>query len=159
MIVKRRFSFFILTSILLLFAAWCQNSNSWLFGAKESGTVRYQHAGSGHIERALASDDNLVLFFGSVRCPSCRALDQDIAMHVSQIPDDLRIITFDFDNDVVWKTKYKILSTHTLVYLDSSDVEVARSVKREKTLAAIVNRLSQITNTTVSSQTSSWSWW
>jgi len=71
-------------------------------------------------------------------------LDEDIARNIAQIPSNLRILTFDFDKDTAWKDHYKVFSTHSLIYLDSSGYELTRSVKRDKTLAAILDRISLV---------------
>lgn len=66
------------------------------------------------------SDRKIVLFFKADWCPSCRALDSDIRSSDLDIPEDLVILSLNYDIETDLKKKYGVTVQHTLVLVDSS---------------------------------------
>lgn len=67
-----------------------------------------------------AQNGPVVLFFAAEWCPSCRALDQDIASQLSSIPNGVTIAKIDYDNSTELKKKYGVTYTHRLVQVDAN---------------------------------------
>lgn len=69
---------------------------------------------------AFAKDGKVVLFFRASWCPSCRALDANIKLNLSQIPQNILILDVDYDKNPDLKKKYGVTTQHTLVQVDAS---------------------------------------
>ena len=120
------------------------NVNDWSrqwFGAHDSASASYQVYTDIALAQALADWDNVVLFFGAVWCPLCIGLDNDINKHMENIPEDITILTLDYDVDVEMKEKYLITIQHTLLYLNSEGKEEKRTEKKYTTLDEVVEEV------------------
>lgn len=84
-------------------------------------------------------DTSIVLFFKAEWCSSCSALDRDIKQNGDQIPEDVLIMTVDFDTATDLKKKYNVRQQHTLVQVDSQGEEVKTWVL-SPTLADILDK-------------------
>jgi len=67
---------------------------------------------------AWAEDNDVVLFFHASWCPTCRSVDADITVNISDIPEGLIILKTDYDNSSDLKKKYKVTTQHTFVQVD-----------------------------------------
>lgn len=71
------------------------------------------------------TNEKRVLFFHASWCPTCKVLDNDISLSVSQIPAGLTIARVDFDNETDLRKKYGVTLQHTLVQIDAAGNEIA----------------------------------
>ncbi len=69
---------------------------------------------------AFADSGAVVLFFKAEWCPSCRVLEKDILSKKDQIPEDLTILTLDYDTELELRKKYGVTTQHTFVQVDSA---------------------------------------
>lgn len=83
---------------------------------------------------AKAETGKVVLFFKADWCPTCRALDADIKAHLKDIPENLAILTLDYDTSDALKKKYKVTTQHTLVQVDAKGEQI-KQWKGSMTLA------------------------
>jgi len=88
----------------------------------------------------MAEDGRVVLFFRASWCPSCRALDQDIQANLDQIPEDLTILTLDYDTEIDLRRQYGVTIQHTLVQVDAEGNKVQKW-SGGNTLESITSRL------------------
>lgn len=70
--------------------------------------------------------DKRVLFFHASWCPTCRTLDRDIRAQTALIPEDVRIINVDFDEEAELRKKYGVTLQHTLVQIDENEDEISQ---------------------------------
>ena len=85
---------------------------------------------------ASASHD-VVLFFHASWCPSCRAIDADIKLHLKEIPESLTILDVDYDNSTALKKKYGVTYQHTFVQIDAQG-NLVKKWSGSPTLSALV---------------------
>ncbi len=71
-------------------------------------------------QAALNDGKRVALFFHADRCPTCRALAQDIQDNLADIDEKTLIYQVDYDTEVALKKKYGVTSQHTIVYLDEN---------------------------------------
>lgn len=69
---------------------------------------------------ALATENDVVIFFHASWCPSCRALDKNIQESQGDIPADLVILKADYDTETEMKRQYGVTTQHTLVQVDAN---------------------------------------
>jgi thiol-disulfide isomerase/thioredoxin len=124
--------------------AGCSQQNAEPFGAADVDHPGYQHHTQISVEDAVAQYDDVVLFFGASRCPLCRSLNSDIRENLDMIPEDLVIVTYDYDTAEDEKEMYEVTSQHTLIYLDDDGEEMKRTVKQETTLQAVVDEFAAL---------------
>ena len=84
----------------------------------------YRDYESGLLTRADEGD--VVLFFHASWCPTCKALERNIDQEKNNIPEDLTILTLDYDIEKELKQKYNIVIQHTFVQVDSGGNEIAK---------------------------------
>ena len=75
---------------------------------------------------AKSTSGHVVLYFHANWCPTCRALDADIAAHLKDIPVNLTILKVDYDNSVDLKRKYGVTYQHTMVEVDANGTLVKK---------------------------------
>jgi len=63
--------------------------------------------------------NNIVLFFKADWCPSCRALDSNVKSNLDDVPEDLVLLSLNYDTETELKKKYGVTTQHTLVQIDS----------------------------------------
>ncbi|RJR28345.1 thioredoxin, partial [candidate division WWE3 bacterium] len=80
-------------------------------------TGGYTNYDSSHL--SFANEGKVVLFFNAKWCPTCRALTKDVQSKISEIPEDVLILSIDYDSEKELKKKYGITYQHTLVQIDS----------------------------------------
>lgn len=90
----------------------------------------------------VASNDaeHTLLFFHAAWCPSCRALDADIAQHAGTIPENVVIYKVDYDTATDLKRKYGITTQHSLIEIDSNG-EAVGSISHPRTLKDVLATL------------------
>lgn len=96
----------------------------------------------GYDQKKLAEadeDTSIILFFKTDWCSSCSALDRDIKQNGDQIPDDVLIMTVDYDTATDLKKKYNVRQQHTLVQVDNQGEEIKTWVL-SPTLADILDK-------------------
>lgn len=92
--------------------------------AKSAGAVRTSAQQVNYVDEgttfALAEDGPTVIFFKASWCPTCQAAQRDIDANFSKLPDDLVIVTADYDAEGDLKDRYGITYQHTWVQVDPS---------------------------------------
>ena len=67
------------------------------------------------VERGVA-----VLFFHAPWCPTCRSLEKEIVSNLDKFPGKVTILKVNYDTESALKTKYGVVSQHTLVVVDDN---------------------------------------
>lgn len=60
-----------------------------------------------------------VLFFNATWCPDCRAIHQALTANPQQIPDDVTIVSVDYDTNRDLRRKYGVTMQTTFVQVDA----------------------------------------
>lgn len=60
-----------------------------------------------------------VLFFNATWCPDCRAIHQALTSNPQQIPDDVTIVSVDYDTNRDLRRKYGVTMQTTFVQVDA----------------------------------------
>jgi thioredoxin 1 len=90
---------------------------------------------------ALSSSTHaVVLFFRASWCPTCKAVDTDIKLHLKNIPSNLTILDVDYDNSISLKQKYGVTYQHTFVEVDAQG-NMIKKWSGSPTLAALVSEV------------------
>lgn len=89
------------------------------------------------LQNALNTDTQVVLYFSADWCPTCQALTTSLEADQFAFPDDLLVLTIDFDEQTDLVTQYGVARQHTLIYLDSNGGEAKRTVATAYTLEDI----------------------
>jgi thiol-disulfide isomerase/thioredoxin len=89
------------------------------------------------LTNALENDVNVVLYFSADRCPSCQLLTKSLEADQFAFPDDLLVLSIDFDEQKDLVSEYGIVRQHTLIFLDSNGDEDKRAVWTTYTLADV----------------------
>ncbi|MCF7834286.1 MAG: thioredoxin family protein [Candidatus Pacebacteria bacterium] len=89
---------------------------------------------------ALASDNNVVLFFRASWCPTCKAVDKDIRANLDEIPSDLVLLDVDYDKSSELKKKYGVTYQHTFVQVDKEG-NMLKKWSGSSTLASILKEI------------------
>jgi len=79
-------------------------------------------------ENLAASTGKTLIFFHAGWCPSCIALNSEIAEKLSELPTDLTILKANYDTEKDLKKKYNIVTQHTLVEIDQAGKELQKWV-------------------------------
>ncbi len=66
----------------------------------------------------------IIINFSAVWCPSCQILKRSISENVNVIPNDLVIITADYDKEKDLREKYEVFHQHTLVQVDQNGEKI-----------------------------------
>lgn len=101
-----------------------------------SGAGTYQAYSPEKVAK-YAATGKVVLFFHASWCPSCKVLDADIRLHLSDIPATLTILDVDYDTSTAMKKQYGVTFQHTLVEVDASG-NLIKKWSGSPTLAALV---------------------
>jgi len=105
-------------SVLLLSA--CSNKMSDLpYGPPDARIVWYQKYSADLLNQSLEAGKHVVLSVGANRSPLCRALHKDLMKEAVWLPDDIVILTIDFDRDQDLVAQYEVKHEHTLLFLDT----------------------------------------
>ena len=89
----------------------------------------------------------VVLFFSADWCPLCIKLDKDLKENISSIPDDIVLLTIDYDQGWDLLREYKIRSQHTIVYLDKAWEILLSNIKQEVTLEDVLSTIETLWST------------
>lgn len=89
---------------------------------------------------SLFPNANIVLFFHASWCPSCKALDNDITSHLSDIPKNLVILKTNYDTEKDLKKKYGVTYQHTLVQVDTEG-NMIKKWSGGNTFESVVNQV------------------
>lgn len=73
-----------------------------------------------------AKDKKVILFFKASWCPTCRAVDADIKMHLATIPHNVAILEVDYDTTKELKQRYGVTYQHTFVQVDENGRMLAK---------------------------------
>lgn len=73
-----------------------------------------------------ATKGRTLLFFHAGWCPTCRTLENDIKINGNKLPEDLTILKIDYDTASALKTKYNVVTQHTLVQTDKDGNEITK---------------------------------
>lgn len=95
-------------------------------------------------EKLAHADGDVVLFFHSESCGSCKATEKDLNERMSDIPEDLTVLQLDFNSeteeDMELRKKYGVTTYHTFVQVDSEGTEV-KKWSGTRTLDAITSEV------------------
>ncbi len=75
---------------------------------------------------ALVAGKKVILYFHADWCPTCVALEKDIAANPNGIPVDTLLLKIDYDTESELKRKYKVVTQHTNIYLNWDGTEESR---------------------------------
>ena len=90
------------------------------------------------VQQALDDKNDVVIYFGANRCPTCTGFEKRLLSTLDQIPDDLMIFAADVDRDTEAKAEYSVRVQSTTVYLwDSWEILTTR-VARDHSLGDIL---------------------
>ena len=89
-------------------------------------------ASGGYIEYASYTADpasyaaagDVVLFFSASWCPTCQAADGNLSE--SDFPNDLTVVTVDYDENTDLRQQYGVTVQHTFVQVDEQGNELAK---------------------------------
>jgi thiol-disulfide isomerase/thioredoxin len=73
---------------------------------------------------AAYSAGNTVLFFNASWCPTCKVLNESLNNQVADFPDNLTVVSVDYDKETDLKNKYGIKTQHSLVQIDAAGNEI-----------------------------------
>ena len=65
-------------------------------------------------------NSTVVYFFNAKWCPTCQVLTKDITASITDIPDNVVIVSVDYDEYTDLKKQYGVTIQHTLVQIDAS---------------------------------------
>lgn len=106
----------------------------------EEGQTRrdgFQPYTNSQLQNALNNGVTVVLYFSADRCPSCQLLTTSLEADQFAFPEDLLVLTIDFDDQTDLVTQYWVARQHTLISLNSEWNEESRSVGTIYTLADV----------------------
>lgn len=107
-----------------------------------SGTVvmnGYFEYDADDVATALASGQDVVLFFHATRCPLCQGTDTALIAE-TDFPENVTVFKVDYDTATDLKTKYDITSQHTFVQLNA-DMSAKATRQGSEDLDDIVSHL------------------
>lgn len=145
--MKKYFVVILACSLSLIMLTGCSSDNTTTSDTIEptktfshsTTSDQYQPYTEKLMQEWLSEWKQVILFFAADRCPLCRKLDANLAENKEAIPDNLLILTLDYDSEEVLKKEYWISSQHTLVYLDSTWEILLSNIKKEVTLQDVVD--------------------
>lgn len=128
---------------ILLAGAGCSGNTGVETGASLSDTPqgpagRYETYDESKL--SFAETGKVVLFFKANWCSSCRALEKNILKNKQSIPEDLAILTLNYDTEIALRKKYGVTTQHTLVQVDSQGNMIGKWIG-SPTLNDVVARL------------------
>jgi thiol-disulfide isomerase/thioredoxin len=106
----------------------------------EEGDVRrdgFQPYSRSQFQNALNAWVTVVLYFSADRCPTCQLLTTALEADQFAFPDDLLVLSIDFDTQTDLVAEYGVARQHTLIVLDAEGDEKSRSVWTVYTLAEL----------------------
>jgi thiol-disulfide isomerase/thioredoxin len=89
---------------------------------------------------AQSNADKIVLFFHATWCPSCRALDRDIAANLSAIPTGVAIFKADYDTSTALKQQYGVTRQHSIILI-KADGSAQSAITHPLTFTQLINAL------------------
>jgi thiol-disulfide isomerase/thioredoxin len=84
---------------------------------------------------AKASDGKVVLFFNAKWCSTCKQIDKDLK--TAKIPDNLTILSVDYDKNIAMRKKYQVPFENSYVQVDQNGT-IVNSWSGSEDLAEIV---------------------
>ena len=84
---------------------------------------------------AKASDGKVVLFFNAKWCSTCKQIDKDLK--TAKIPDNLTILSVDYDKNLAMRKKYQVPFENSYVQVDKNGA-IVNSWSGSEDLAEIV---------------------
>lgn len=97
----------------------------------EAGETRrdgFQPYSRSQLQNALNNDTTVVLYFSAEWCPSCQLLTSSLERDQFAFPEDLLVLSVDFDYDTELVSQYGVTRQHTTIVLDTEWNERKRSV-------------------------------
>jgi thiol-disulfide isomerase/thioredoxin len=89
---------------------------------------------------AASDAEHRILFFHATWCPSCRALDADIAENENTIPTDVAIYKVDFDTATELKQQYGVTTQHSVVVVNQDGTAVS-DISHPRSLEGVLNAI------------------
>lgn len=83
-------------------------------------------------------DIKTILFFNASWCPSCKSVDKDIKSNLSQIPNNLQILSVDYDTNQDLRKKHLVTYQHTFVVVDNNGNQI-KKISWLNTIDDIIN--------------------
>lgn len=71
-------------------------------------------------------EGDVVLFFNASWCSNCARPIASLSENPEEIPEDLTVVSVDFDQETELKKKYGITTQHTFVQVNEDGTEVTR---------------------------------
>ncbi len=97
-------------------------------GEKMMEFTGYMNYDEAKVKEALSNGQKVVLFFHAAWCPTCRSLDSAISAGLVSIPADTLIVKVDYDTSDSLKKKYRVVTQHTTVVLNSDGTEKSKKI-------------------------------
>lgn len=73
-----------------------------------------------------AETGRVVLDFRADWCPTCLAFEDNLRENFEELPEDVTILTLDYDTEIDLRRKYGVTMQHTFVQVDSNGEEIKR---------------------------------
>ena len=77
-------------------------------------------------DKAAYDAGDVVLFFNASWCSTCKIARDNLTADPAAIPEDLTIVTVDFDEATELKQRYGVTLQHTFVQIDAEGTELAK---------------------------------
>ncbi len=110
-----------------------ENSNNNL---NQDSIVKY----ASYDPALLRNSEKNVLFFKARWCSTCNGLEEDIQKNINNIPEDVQILTVDYDAEVTLVSNYKVRIQHTLVQVEQDGAKV-KSWVGSPTLSSLLSEV------------------
>ena len=114
------------------------------FGPQDDSIAGYEPYSPARMQAALDAGKDVVLFAGATWCPLCNALHKDIL--ATGVPEDVVVLTFDYDSSDALKRQYEVTVQHTLLFLDDQGEVAKKTEKKYTTIAEVVAQAKTLKN-------------
>lgn len=116
------------------------------FGPTAWVSTQYVDYTAAWVDQALAAEQDVVIYFGANRCPTCTWFEKRLTQVLDQIPPSIKIFAADVDRDTAAKQLYGVRSQSTTVYLWDDGEVLTKKVARDHTLEHILTTLQDLNN-------------
>jgi thiol:disulfide interchange protein len=100
--------------------AFCHQSTAEIPANSSQLAPNYFSYSDQKLDKLLARNQKIVLYFWAPWCTSCTLLDQDILDGKVQIPNGVSLLRVPYDTAQELKQKYKVVVQHTFVEVDKN---------------------------------------
>lgn len=95
-------------------------------GSVQAGQAQQlSYTGDLEMISALANRGPTILFFKAGWCPTCGVAQEDIDQNLADLPENVSIVTVDYDAETELKEKYGVTYQHTFVQIDNAGEKVS----------------------------------